>query len=205
MVAAQGLPWGTVGQASMLYCNGSGTIGDSKIYINGPTSGTATTKVYFTGDLTLSGSTILNIAGNVEVYVTGKLEMTNGAQIVTAANSNVVFKLGKFVNFNSNAKITSGTNSVLAILIDDDVQFTNNIVINKALIMATGNVALNSYANVTGAIIGTGAGSTITMSNQSQVTYDKATIELVWNYISDQVSISGSGSGGVGPVEWQNL
>lgn len=193
---------GTVGQASTLYCKGSANISNATININGPTANNTATKVYFTGDLDLNNTTVLNIAGNVEIYVTGKLQLTNNAKILTAANSNVVFKLGGLVDLNNNAEIRSGTNSTIAMLIDDAVAFSNNTIIEKALIMATGNVALNNNSTITGAIISTGA--QVYMTNNSVVTYDEDAIKLIWNNISDQVVVSGGGTGGVEPVEWKS-
>ena len=193
---------GSVGNASTLYCKGSANISGATININGPTTKGSATKVYFTGDLDLNNSTVLNIAGNVEIYVTGKLQMTNTSKIFTANNSNLVLKLGGFVDLNNNAEIRSGTNSTIAMMIDDNVTFSNNTVIEKALVLATGNVELNNNSNITGAIISTG--SEIYMTNSSIVTYDEETVKLVWNNISEQVVVSGGGTGGVGPVEWKS-
>lgn len=193
---------GTVGQASTLYCKGSANISDATININGPTAANTATKVYFTGNLDLNGGTVLNIAGNVEIYVTGKLLMSNNSKILTANNSSLVMKLGGFVDLNNNAEIRSGTNSSVAMLIDDNVTFSNNTVIQKAVVLATGNVELNNNSNITGAIISTG--SEVYMTNNSIVTYDEESIKLIWNNISDQVVVGGGGSGGVGPVEWKS-
>ena len=198
---------GTAGQTSLFYCNGSANMGGT-INIYGPTSGTDTTKVYFTGNFDMNNNAVLNVYGNVEIYVTGKLTMNNSAQINTAANSVVTFKAGGFANFNSNTKITSGTNSALALLIDDDVQFTNNIVINKAVVIATGNITMDSSASITGAVVSTG--TTITMSNSATITTDADTVALVWKDILSTSSSTGSSSsssstGGIQKISWKSL
>jgi len=193
---------GSVGNSSILYCRGSANISDATININGPTTDNTATKVYFTGDLNLNNTTVINTTGNVEIYVTGRLLMSNNSKILTANNSNLVMKMGGFVDLNNNAEIRSGTNSTVAMLIDDNVTFSNNTVIEKAVVLATGNVELNNNSNITGAIISTG--SEVYMTNNSIVTYDEEAVKLIWNNISNQVVVGGGGSGGVGPVEWKS-
>ena len=193
---------GSVGNSSLLYCRGSANISDATININGPTTDNAATKVYFTGDLDLNNATEINTTGNVEIYVTGRLLMSNNSKILAANNSNLVMKMGGFVDLNNNAEIRSGTNSTIAMLIDDNVTFSNNTVIEKAVVLATGNVELNNNSNITGAIISTG--SEVYMTNNSIVTYDEEAVKIIWNNITDQVVVGGGGTGGVGPVEWKS-
>lgn len=184
------LTLGTLGKASLFYCNGNANIGYTKFNINGPTSGTDTTKVYFTGDLDLNGGSIMNIAGNVEIYISGTMKLSNDVKIITADNSKVTLKVGGYSELNSSATITTGTNSALALLIDSDAHFTNNTVINKAVVIATGNISMDSNASITGAVVSTG--TTITMSNNSQITTDPDTVALVWDNILSETSSSGS-------------
>lgn len=184
------LTLGTLGQASVFYCNGSTNNGGT-INIYGPNSGTTKTKVYFTGNFDLNNFSVLNIAGNVEIYISGTMRLNNNVDIKIADNSNVTFKMGGYTEMNSNATITTGKNSALALLIDADAHFTNNTTINKAVVIATGDIYMDSSASITGAVISTG--TTIRMTNNSQITTDKDTIALVWNNILSESSSGGSG------------
>jgi hypothetical protein len=195
---------GTLGQASVLYCNGSANLG-GKVNIYGPTSGTETTKIYLTGNMDFNNDAVINIDGNVEVYISGTMKINNSVQIITTDNSKVTFKVGGYSELNSSATITTGKNSAFALLIDSDAHFTNNTVINKAVVIATGNITMDSSASIIGSVVSTG--TTITMSNQAQITTDPDTVALVWNNIlSTSTSSGSSGSSGSSSFEiisWQ--
>ena len=181
---------GTVGQASVLYCNGSANLGGT-INITGPNSGTEKTRIYLTGNMDFNNDAVINIAGNVEIYISGTMKVNNSVKIITADDANVTFKMGGYTEMNNSATIKTGKNSALALLIDADAHFTNHTEINKAVVIATGNITMDSSASITGSVVSTG--TTITMSNQAQITTDPETVTLVWNHILSESSSSGSG------------
>ena len=201
------LTLGTLGKASLFYCNGNANIGYTKFNINGPTTGTEKTKVYFNGDLDLNGGAIMTIAGNVEICISGTMKLTNDVQINIADNSNVTFKVGGYSEMNSNATITTGkNNSALALLIDADAHFTNKTVINKAVVIATGNISMDSSATITGAVVSTG--TTLSLTNDAKITTDPDTVTLVWNNILKEESSgsggSSSGMPGIEKISWRS-
>jgi len=195
---------GTVGQASVLYCNGSANLGGT-VNINGPTSGTEKTRIYLTGNMDFNNDAVINIAGNVEIYISGTMKINNSVKINTAKDANVVFKMGGYTEMNNSATIKTGTNSALALLVNADAHFTNNTVIDKAVVVATGNVYMDSNASITGAVISTG--TKITMTNDSQITTNPETVALVWNNILKEESSGSGGSSGTSNFEiisWQS-
>ena len=135
------------------------------------------------------------------------MRLNNNVDIKIADNSNVTFKMGGYTEMNSNATITTGKNSALALLIDADAHFTNNTTINKAVVIATGDIYMDSSASITGAVVSTG--TTIRMSNNSQITTDDKTVALVWNNILSESSSGGSGGSssgtpGIEKIYWQS-
>ena len=197
---------GTLGQASVLYCNGSANLGGT-VNIKGPTSGTETTKIYLTGNMDFNNDAVINIDGNVEVYISGTMKINNSVKIITTDNSKVTFKVGGYSELNSSATITTGKNSAFALLIDSDAHFTNSTVINKAVVIATGNITMDSSASIIGSVVSTG--TTITMSNQAQITTDPDTVALVWNNILSTSTSSGSsgstsGTPSIEKIYWQS-
>ena len=135
------------------------------------------------------------------------MKINNSVQITTTANSIVTFKVGGYSELNSSATITTGKNSAFALLIDSDAHFTNSTVINKAVVIATGNITMDSSASIIGSVVSTG--TTITMSNQAQITTDPDTVALVWNNILSTSTSSGSsgstsGTPSIEKIYWQS-
>ncbi len=198
--------FGSVGSKSLLYCNGSANISGTTINIAGPAIGSSFTEVYFTGDLDLNGGTTLNIAGNVIVYITGQLKMSAASKIQIADNTNVVFKIAGAVDLNGRSKVTTGTtNSALVFLVDDKFALTNYSEIDKALVVVTGNVELNSNSKLKGSIISTGGEAYLT--NRAEVTYNPdVVLAVLTNNPGLITGGGGTGSGGttVTPSDWKN-
>ncbi len=101
-----------------------------------------------TGDFTMANLSQLNVSGNVTVYISGNLDLSNNSDITIASDSTLTF------------------------LVEGSATLINNSDQNKLLLIAKQDVDIYNNADLTGAAIS--LEGNLTLHNNGEVTYDSA-------------------------------